>query len=97
MAQNSSFTMVERSSSQLAAAQSILVSKSYPPSPVGYAAPASAQGSEAEEHRVALTQLAAKILQDPLAMRKLSDRVFELLREELQIERERNRGYGRRR
>jgi hypothetical protein len=89
--------MVERSSSQLAAAQSILVSKSQSPSPVGYAAPASIQGSETQEDRAALTKLAAKILQDPLAMRKLSDRVFELLREELQIERERNRGYGRRR
>ncbi len=89
--------MVERSSSQLAAAQSILVPKSQCPSPVAYAAPASIQGSEAQEDRAAITKLAAKILQDPLAMRKLSDHVFELLREELQIERERNRGYGRRR
>jgi hypothetical protein len=90
--------MVNRSSSQPQKfdTQLSLLPLRASPSPTGYAAPASIQGSQAED-QVALSQLAAKILQDPLAMRKLSDRVFELLREELQIERERNRGYGRRR
>lgn len=83
--------MVNRSSSQLLTAKSTLVTKA------GYAAPAFMPGDKSEEDRVALTQLAAKILQDPLAMRRLSDRVFQLLQEDLQLQQERNRGYGRRR
>jgi len=87
--------MVNRSSSQSLTAQSSLLV--YGSSTAGYAAPASMQGNQSEEDRVALTQLAAKILQDPLAMRRLSDRVFQLLQEDLQLQQERNRGYGRRR
>lgn len=83
--------MVNRSSSQLVTAQSTGSSTA------GYAASASMLEDKTEEDRVALTQLAAKILQDPLAMRRLSDRVFQLLQEDLQLQRERNRGYGRRR
>jgi hypothetical protein len=37
-----------------------------------------------------------RILRDPVLMEKLSDRVYELLRDELQRQRERNHGYGRR-
>jgi hypothetical protein len=90
--------MVDRSSfqSQPNDTQLCVVFPRALPPPAGYAAPAAIQGSQAESDRATLALLAAKIRQDPLAMRKLSDRVFELLREDLQIERERNRGYGRR-
>ena len=39
--------------------------------------------------------LAAQILDDPVAMRKVSDRVFELLRQDLRLQQERRQGYGR--
>ena len=87
--------MVNRSSSQLLTAQSSFVT--HGSSTAGYAAPTFMLGDKTEEDKVALTQLAAKILQDPLAMRRLSDRVFQLLQEDLQLQQERNRGYGRRR
>jgi hypothetical protein len=41
-----------------------------------------------------LLQLATKILEDPLLQRKLSDRVYELLLEDLRIQKERSRNYG---
>lgn len=43
----------------------------------------------------ALLQLAAEILQDPLAMQYLCDRVYTLMQQDLQRQRERSRGYGR--
>jgi hypothetical protein len=39
--------------------------------------------------------LAAQILADPVAMRQLSDRVFELMCRDLKAQRERYQGYGR--
>lgn len=91
--------MVNPSSSQSSNAlnsevESSLVVPKPLPSPAGYAAPASVQSSEKEDDQVALMQLAAKILQDPLAVRKLSDQVFKLLQEDVYLQRERNRGYG---
>lgn len=86
--------MVNRSSQSLTAQSSVVA---YGSSTAGYASAASMPGNQSEEDRVALTQLAAKILQDPLAMRRLSDRVFQLLQEDLQLQKERNQGYGRRR
>jgi hypothetical protein len=41
-------------------------------------------------------RLLKRILRDPILMEKLSDRVYELLRDDLQRQRERNYGYGRR-
>jgi predicted DCC family thiol-disulfide oxidoreductase YuxK len=37
-----------------------------------------------------------RILEDPNVMEKLSDRVYELLRDDLYRQRERRNGYGRR-
>lgn len=42
-----------------------------------------------------LAPLAAQVLADPIALHKLCDRVFELLRSDLRRQQERNRGYGR--
>ena len=39
--------------------------------------------------------LAAQILEDSVAMRKVSDRVFELLCQDLRLQQERRQGYGR--
>lgn len=63
--------------------------------PAGYVAPA--RFSESSEADLAmLSQLAAQLLQDPLAVRRLSDRVVELLQQDLKLQQERSRGYGRR-
>ncbi|MDX2228490.1 MAG: hypothetical protein NW220_02550 [Leptolyngbyaceae cyanobacterium bins.349] len=43
-----------------------------------------------------LAQLAAQVLQDPLKVQQLSDRVFELLQHDLTLQQERIYGYGRR-
>ncbi len=40
-------------------------------------------------------KLLKRILRDPVLMEKLSDRVYQLLRDDLQQQRERNYGYGR--
>ncbi|MGG6296337.1 hypothetical protein ACQ4M4_18255 [Leptolyngbya sp. AN02str] len=49
-------------------------------------------GDEQEE----LLQIAAEILQDPVAMQYLCDRVYTLLQQDIQRQRERSGGYGRR-
>lgn len=46
--------------------------------------------------RQAVMQLAAKVLQDPLAQSKLCDRIYELMQNDLQYQRERQHNYGRR-
>jgi ABC-type glutathione transport system ATPase component len=50
----------------------------------------------AHESQGALAQLAQQILQDPSRAMQLRDRVYELLQEDLRIQQERSRGYGRR-
>ena len=64
--------------------------------PAGYAAPARFLELPQPEDLAMLSQLAAQLLQEPLAMQRLSDRVMELLQRDLMLQRERNRGYGRR-
>lgn len=70
--------------------------------PGGYAAPASIQTdfqtktrSESQHDREAVSKLAAKALDDPLLLRQLSDRVYELMLEDLRYQKERSRNYGR--
>ncbi len=43
-----------------------------------------------------LAQMAAQLLEDPMAVRQLGDRVFELLQQDLRLQRERSHGYGQR-
>ena len=43
-----------------------------------------------------LEKLARKILDDPIALQQLSDRVFELLQQDVWAQRDRNCTYGRR-
>lgn len=42
-----------------------------------------------------LAALAAQVLDDPIALRRLGDRVFDLMRLDLRRQQERNRGYRR--
>ena len=65
--------------------------------PAGYAAPARFLQLTHPEDLALLSQLAGQLLQDPLAVRRLSDRVVELLHQDLMQQQERSRGYGRRR
>ncbi len=64
--------------------------------PAGYASPASFLEFAHPKDRDMLLQLAAQLLSDPLAVQRLSDRVVELLQQDLRLQRERNFGYGRR-
>ena len=51
--------------------------------PAGYAAPARFLQLTHPEDLALLSQLAGQLLQDPLAVRRLSDRVVELLHQDL--------------
>jgi hypothetical protein len=71
--------------------------------PVGFVAPArfaesasAANPGHGNSAQANLAQLASQVLQDPLAMRWVGDRVVELLRRDLRQQQERSRGYGRR-
>ncbi|MEQ8462696.1 hypothetical protein [Coleofasciculus sp. E2-BRE-01] len=48
-----------------------------------------------QEQRRILLKLAAKVSQDPLLLRKLSDRVYQLMQEDLRKQRERYKNYRR--
>lgn len=63
--------------------------------PAAFATPAHLNVSNSND-LAQLSGLAAQLLQDPLAMQRLSDRVLELLQQDMRLQRERNRGYGRR-
>lgn len=64
--------------------------------PSAYAAPAQfmavSPGTDLEE----LARLAQQVLADPMAVQKLSDRVVELMRQDVRRQRERSGSYGRR-
>jgi hypothetical protein len=47
------------------------------------------------DESVAIAELAAQILRDPVQARRLSDRVYELMQQDLRIQQERSRGGGR--
>ncbi|AFZ01403.1 hypothetical protein [Calothrix sp. PCC 6303] len=49
-----------------------------------------------EEKLINIDEIAKKIVQDPILMQKLSDRVLELLREDTRVLKERCQGYGNR-
>ena len=62
--------------------------------PVGYAAPAFVQRDGNKEDLAQLSNAAGKVLQDPLMLRLLSDRVYELMLEDLRRQQERSGNYG---
>ncbi len=62
--------------------------------PAGYAAPALMQRNVKTEDLAKISTAAGKVLQDPLLMRLLSDRVYQLLLEDLRRQQERSRHYG---
>jgi hypothetical protein len=62
--------------------------------PVGYAAPASIQTRHGQATGGISAALASQVLRDPLLMRRLSDRVYELLLNDLRYQRERSGNFG---
>ncbi|MBD2013022.1 hypothetical protein H6F96_03200 [Microcoleus sp. FACHB-53] len=62
--------------------------------PAGYAAPALMQSKGKTEDLAKISKVAGKVLQDPLLMRLLSDRVYKLMLEDLRRQQERSRNYG---
>lgn len=65
-----------------------------PSVPAGYAAPALVQSKGKAEDLAKISKLAGQVLQDPLRMRLLSDRVYELILQDLRRQQERSRNYG---
>ena len=65
-----------------------------PSVPAGYAAPAFVQRHGKTEDLAKISKVAGKVLQDPLLMRLLSDRVYKLMLEDLRRQQERSRNYG---
>lgn len=63
-------------------------------SPSGFAAPPLIQSNCPAQEQAALLQTASKVLNDPILLRQLSDRVYELMLEDLRYQRERSRNYG---
>ncbi|NJL86311.1 MAG: hypothetical protein HC886_10560 [Leptolyngbyaceae cyanobacterium SM1_1_3] len=63
--------------------------------PSDLAAPLSVQNYLPDLEQATIAELATALLADPLAVEQLSQRVFELLKEELYYAQERCRGYGR--
>lgn len=61
--------------------------------PAGYAAPGLVPSND-QDNQTAVSKIAAKVLRDPLLLRQLSDRVYELMLEDLRRQRERSRNYG---
>lgn len=62
--------------------------------PVGYAAPDFIQRDGNTADLAKISKAASSVLHDPLRMRLLSDRVYELMREDLRRQQERSRNYG---
>jgi hypothetical protein len=62
--------------------------------PAGFAAPPLLQSDSQKGDRAALLKTASRVMQDPLLLRRLSDRVYELMLEDLRYQRERSRNYG---
>lgn len=62
--------------------------------PAGYAASSLSFGDNPRYDRASLSRLAARVLEDPLMLQQLSDRVYDLMREDLLRQRERGRNYG---
>ncbi|MEO0535840.1 MAG: hypothetical protein AAF215_18450 [Cyanobacteria bacterium P01_A01_bin.123] len=61
--------------------------------PAGFVAPGVIQS---DRDLAAMTRLAAELIDDPIALGQFCDRVYELMRDDLQRQRERSQGYGRR-
>ena len=64
------------------------------PVPAGYAAPALVQRDGKTEDMAKISKAASEVLHDPLLMRLLSDRVYELMLEDLRRQQERSKNYG---
>ncbi len=63
-------------------------------SPSGFAAPPFIESDSQKSDRRALLKTASRVLQDPLLLNRLGDRVYELMLEDLRYQRERSRNYG---
>lgn len=61
--------------------------------PAGYTAPAFILKNGKKEDLAQLADAAGKVLQDPLRLRLLSDRVYELMQEDLRRQQERSGNY----
>lgn len=64
--------------------------------PAGFVAPAIVQSNHPPEVKRMMAKVAEKLANDPMAMRQFCDRIYQLLRDDIQTQQERSYGYGRR-
>jgi hypothetical protein len=62
--------------------------------PVGYSAPAKTQSDRPNHESSELANFADEVLRDPLLMVQLTERVYELLLNDLHYQQERSHNYG---
>jgi hypothetical protein len=61
--------------------------------PAGYVTPARFQIQD-QQNFAKIQALAAKVLDDPLLQRELCDRIYQIMLEDMSLQRERTRNYG---
>lgn len=64
--------------------------------PVGFVAPAILQSNQPLAIKQGMAKVAAQLAKDPMAMRQFCDRIYQLLRDDIQAQQERAHSYGRR-
>lgn len=64
--------------------------------PVGFVAPAILQSNHSPAIKQEMANVAAQLAKDPMAMRLFCDRIYQLLQDDIQTQKERAHGYGRR-
>ncbi|BAU10728.1 hypothetical protein LEP3755_12200 [Leptolyngbya sp. NIES-3755] len=65
----------------------------YPVAPAGFCAPARTLSHRSQKEHNLMAAMVGTVLKDPLLMRQLSDRVYELMQEELMRDRDRYSRY----
>jgi len=64
--------------------------------PAGFVAPAILQSEHPPVVKTQMAKVAAKLAQDPMAMRLFCDRIYQLLQDDLRLQQDRLYSYGKR-
>ena len=62
-------------------------------SPAGFVAPANVQTNLDRQDFEAISQAASKILENPLEVRQLAERIYQLMQEDVRLQRDRSGNY----
>ncbi|MEL6880853.1 MAG: hypothetical protein AAFY33_04090 [Cyanobacteria bacterium J06643_4] len=64
--------------------------------PIGFVAPAILQSNQPPEVKQEMAYIAKQLATDPMAMRLFCDRIYQLLKDDLQAQQKRAHSYGKR-